>query len=165
MSLNCTRHDILKNEIDLILPWFHKVSKEKSSSIISLLSGFIGLAYEGISSFLHHRRHKALHKAVEAMETKADIQCNTIMHLEDSMVMYGSYNADTLETLIETVHYIHDITTPNEKPFTRELNTAYMWYVNKQGIQHYAINSLLYLRTVRYEYVKMYEEFIMQLCM
>ena len=47
-------------------------------------------------SFRHHRRCKVLHKAVKAMETKADIQCNKIMHLEYSMVMYGTYNAETL---------------------------------------------------------------------
>ena len=54
--------DILQNEIDFILLQFPKVRKEKRGIIILLLSGFIGLAYEGISSFLHHRRHKALHK-------------------------------------------------------------------------------------------------------
>ena len=31
------------------------------------------------------------------METKAIIQCNKLMHLEDSMIMYGVYNAETLE--------------------------------------------------------------------
>ena len=41
---------------------------------------------------------KALHKVVQAMENKVDLQCNKIFHLEDSMVMYGIYNSDTLET-------------------------------------------------------------------
>ena len=54
--------------------------------------GFIGLAYEGISSFLHHRRQKALQKAVNVMKDKVDIQGNMIFHLEDSLVMYGIYN-------------------------------------------------------------------------
>ena len=31
------------------------------------------------------------------METKADIQHNKIIHLEDSMIMHGTYNAETLE--------------------------------------------------------------------
>ena len=31
------------------------------------------------------------------METKAHIQCSKIVHLEDSMVIYGIYNAETLE--------------------------------------------------------------------
>ena len=47
--------------------------------------------------YLHNRRHKALHKAVKVMETKTNIQCNKLIHLEDSMVMYGIYNAETLE--------------------------------------------------------------------
>ena len=39
-------------------------------------SKVIGLAYEGISSFLHHKRHKALHKAVAVMDKKTNMQCN-----------------------------------------------------------------------------------------
>ena len=51
------------------------------------------------------------------MDSKTTIQCNKLMYLEDSMVMYGIYNAETLEKLINTVHYIHNITSPNEKLF------------------------------------------------
>ena len=45
------------------------------------------------------------------MKDKVDIQQNKIFHLEDSMVMYGIYNSDTLEDLIKTVHKLHTITT------------------------------------------------------
>ena len=82
------------------------------------------------------------------MESKVDIQHNRLIHLEDSMVMYGMYNADTLDNLINTVHQMHN-TTPGEKLFTGELSTAFIWYVNKDGVHHYAINSPLYLRTLR----------------
>ena len=53
----------------------------------------MGLAYRGVSSFLHHKRNNALHKAVNAMDDKANIQCNKLMNLENSMLMYGVYNA------------------------------------------------------------------------
>ena len=36
-------------------------------------------------------------------------------HLEDSLVMYGIYNSDTLEKVIDTVHNLHNKTTWNEK--------------------------------------------------
>ena len=85
------------NEISLILPNFPKARQEKRSLIALLISGIIGLAYKGISSFLHNRKHKALHKAVKAMENKVNLQCNKLMHIEDSMVMYGIYSAETLE--------------------------------------------------------------------
>ena len=55
-------HNILKNEINLILPQISR--KQKCGIITTLVSSFIGLAYEGISSFLYHKRNKALHMAV-----------------------------------------------------------------------------------------------------
>ena len=38
------------------------------------------------------------------METKANIQHNRLIHLEDFMVMYGAYNTKTLEKLVDTIH-------------------------------------------------------------
>ena len=52
-SYNHTVHNILENEINLILP--QVPMKQKHGIITTLVSSFIGLAYEGISSFLHHR--------------------------------------------------------------------------------------------------------------
>ena len=85
------------------------------------------------------------------------------MHLEDTVVMYGVYNVGTLEKLVNTVHIMHNTTTLNEKLFIGDFNAAFTWYINQRGVQHYAINILLYLRTLREKYVKMYEEFKMQL--
>ena len=52
-SYNNTAHNIFKNEINLILPQISR--KQKHGIITTLVSSFIGLAYEGISSFLHHK--------------------------------------------------------------------------------------------------------------
>ena len=57
---NQTATDIMTNEIALMLPTFNKHERQKRGITTSLITGFIGLAYEGISSFLHHRRQKAL---------------------------------------------------------------------------------------------------------
>ena len=111
---NQTAHEILTNELSLILPTFTKKERQKRGILTSLITGFIGLAYGGISSFLHYKRQKALHKAVYTMENKVDLQCNTIFHLEDSMVMYGIYSSDTLEDLINMVHRLHNRSTWNE---------------------------------------------------
>ena len=52
-SYDNTAHNILENEINLILPQIPR--KQKCGIITMLVSSFIGLAYEGISSFLHHK--------------------------------------------------------------------------------------------------------------
>ena len=116
--------------------------------------------------FLHSRRHKALHKAAKVIETKTGIQQNKLMHLEDSMVTYGVYNTETLEKPIKTVQCMHNAKTLHETLFAGHLTSAYNWYINghgSQGVQHYSINSLLYLRTIKDKYVQMYNEFIKQL--
>ena len=77
--------------------------KGKRGIIAVLVSGCIGLAYKGISNFLHNRRHKALHKAEKVMDKQVLIQYNKLMHLEGSMVMHWIYYAETLEKLINTV--------------------------------------------------------------
>ena len=97
----------MDKEIGLILPTYGKRNKRFICTLLgSLASGVIGLAFEGISSLLHHKRHKALTKAVNIMKEKADLQYNRVYHLEDTMIMYGKYNSDTLMYLINTVHHM-----------------------------------------------------------
>ena len=93
---NKTAHHTLKNEVDLILPKFSEGGKSKRGIFSTIIPGFVDLAYEGISSYLHNRRHKTLHKAVRTMTSKVDIQINRLIHLESTLVMYRGYNADTL---------------------------------------------------------------------
>ena len=87
------------------------------------------------------------------------------MQLENSMVMYGLYNAETLEQLIHIVHHIHNTKSANEKLFTGQKGSLTLGslYANAHGMQHCSINSLLYLRTVKDKYVSLYKELITQL--
>ena len=72
-------------EINLLLPKMPRI--QKCGIITMLVSSFIGLACDGISSFLQNKRNKALHKAISAIDNKVDIQCNTLIHLKNSMLM------------------------------------------------------------------------------
>ena len=63
--------------------------------------------------------------------------------------MYGIYNSETLEKLISTGHKMHNKTTWNEKLFVGKLHNWYQWYFTKYGVEHYAINSLLYITMMK----------------
>ena len=52
-SYNNTAQNILEKEIKLLLPQVKR--RQKCGIIITLVSSFIRLAYEGLSSFLHHK--------------------------------------------------------------------------------------------------------------
>ena len=56
------------------------------------------------------------------MNTKVNMDHNRVHHLEDTMIMYGKYNPDTLMDLIETVHKMHNLTTWKEKIFIGKMN-------------------------------------------
>ena len=97
------------------------------------------------------------------MNKRFNIQRNRIHHLEDSMIMYGVYNSYTLKDLIDTVHRMQNFTTWNEKTFTGKLHDWMELYSRDEGVRNYAINSILFLTTVREKYVRMYERFIEEL--
>ena len=130
---NKTAHHILKSKVDIILPKFPKGRKSKRGIFSAIISGFVGLAFKGISSFLHNGRHKALHKAVSAMSIKTDIQRNKLMHFEKTLVMYGVYNAETLERHVKTVHMLHSRQTMYESPFAGKTSAAYEYYSQMHG--------------------------------
>ena len=97
------------------------------------------------------------------MNKKTDIQCNRIHHLEDTMIMYGVYNSDTMTDLIDTVHRMQNVTTWNESTFAGKLDDWMEIYSQDEGVHNYAINSVLFLTIVQEKYVKMYERFIEEL--
>ena len=59
------------------------------------------------------------------------------MKLDDAMLMYGIYNVETLEKLINTVQEIHNVTSSHEKLFAGEHNPTLfrLLYTDALGIQ------------------------------
>ena len=129
---NKTAH-ILKNEVDLILSKFPEGRKSKRGIFSAIISGFVGTASERISSFLHNRRHKALHKEVSTMLIKTDIQRNKLMHLENTLVMYGIYSTEMLERGIKIVHTSHSRQTMYESLFAGKTSAGYEYYSEMYG--------------------------------
>ena len=78
---NKAAYDTLANDIGKILSKFPTDQRHKRGEILTTILGsvaskVIGLAYEGILSFLHHKRHKALHKAVVVINKRSNVQRN-----------------------------------------------------------------------------------------
>ena len=54
---------------------------------------------------------------------------------------------------------MHNTTTWRERTFAGKRNQWFELYFHQDGIGHYAINSILFLTTVREKYVRKYERF------
>ena len=99
------------------------------------------------------------------MNSEADNQHNKLLKLDNTMLMYGVYNADTLEKLINTVQEIHNVASSHKKLFAGEHNPPIfrLLYMDALGIQQYAFNLLLFLRVMQDKYISLYKELITQL--
>ena len=74
------------------------------------------------------------------MSILMDAQRNKLMHLENTLVMYGIYNAETLEKLVKMVQVIHSRQSLIEGLFAGKSAAAYEAYSQMHGqcgIQHY----------------------------
>ena len=98
------------------------------------------------------------------IEKRVDMQHNRVYHLEDTMIVYGKYNSDTLMNLIEMVHKMHNLTPWKEKIFVGKLHK---WLkgevINSKNEFGYALYLILFLTTIKEKYVRMYERFIAEL--
>ena len=100
---------------------------------------------------------------MHTMNKRINIEQNRVFHLEDSMIMYGVYNVDTLEKLIQMVHKMNNRSVWYERLYAGQVNKWFEMYLASQGANFNAIHSLLYLQTIQEKYVKMYERVVNQL--
>ena len=109
--------------------------------------------------------YSILQKAMISMNSKAQFQCNKLLKLDNTMLMYRINNAEILEKLINTVKELHNITSLHEKSFAGDHNPSLfrILYTNALGVQQYAFNSLLFLRIVQDKYISLYKGLVTQL--
>ena len=84
---------------------------------------------------------------------------NKLMHLENTLIMYGIYNAETLKKLVKTIHALH---SRQSSLFAGQTSAAYGAYSLMHGacsIQHYTVNSMSYLHTIKDKYIEIYNLF------
>ena len=55
------------------------------------------------------------------------------MHLENTLVMYGVNNTETLEILVKTLHALHSRQTLYESLLAGKTSTAYEYYSQMHG--------------------------------
>ena len=67
------------------------------------------------------------------------------------MIMYGVYNVDMLERLIQMVHKMNNRSIWYERLYARHVNKWFEMYLASQSVNYYAIHSLLHLRTKYYD--------------
>ena len=68
---------------------------------------------------------------MHTMNKRINIEQNRVFHLEDSMIMYGVYNVDTLEKLVQMVHKMNNRSVWYEKLYAGHVNKWFEMYFGR----------------------------------
>ena len=83
--------------------------------ILSAIPGLINLAVKSVSSWIKGKQQKRVDETVSAMRVESQVDRNKLRQYSNYFLMYGKYNVDTLQNVIDTVNGMHTHQTELEK--------------------------------------------------
>ena len=83
-------------------------TKRGFAAFIPALAGLATIAVESIGSFLQRKRNAALAKGIKAIKSDQKLAWNTVKQIEDDFLLYGKYNLDSLEKIVNTINHLGD---------------------------------------------------------
>ena len=83
--------------------------------ILSAIPGLITLVVESVSSWIKGKQQKRVDEAVSTMRVESQVDQNKLRQYSNDFLMYGKYNVDTLQNVIDTVNAMHRRQTELEK--------------------------------------------------
>ena len=130
--------------------------KRGFAALVPALAGLATIAVESIGAFLQKKRNKALEQGLTAIKT-----WNSIKQLEDDFLLYGKYNLDSLEKIINTVNHLGDRVHQMESLLMgkdHSVATRQFLHSNYLGRLLFAHKLNIYLTSVQETQLRLYDE-------
>ena len=89
----------------------------------SVLPGLITLAVESLTSWIKGKQQNRINQAVDKMRKTESGVKNTLTQYQEDFLMYGKYNVESLNKVIDTLNLLHDKQTELEKLVTTKMFT------------------------------------------
>ena len=106
-------HELLCDDLYAALPELKLMSgpprtrRGIGALILSAIPGLITLAVESVSSWIKGKQQKRVDEAVSTMRAESQVDQNKLRQYSNDFLMYGKYNVDTLQNVIDTVNAMH----------------------------------------------------------
>ena len=114
-------HELLCDDLYAALPELKLTSgplrtrRGIGALILSAIPGLITLAVESVGSWIKGKQQKRVDEAVSAMRVESQVDRNKLRQYSNDFLMYGKYNVDTLQNVIDTVNAMHRRQTKLER--------------------------------------------------
>ena len=153
-------HGLLENDLDSVLPQIRRGSQVVrpqwglGTLVISAVTGLITLAVESLGSYLRNKQKKWINDAVLAMREDNTAVQNTLQQYSNDFLMYGRYNVETLEKVIQTVNSLHHRQTQLEEVFAKTQSGRIDEVIDAISFN---FDLHLYMKLVEEEHVNQYQ--------
>ena len=114
-------HELLCDDLYAVLPELKPTSgplrkrRGIGALILSVIPGLITLAVESVGSWIKGKQQKRVDEAVSTMRAESQVNRNKLRQYSNDFLMYGKYNVDTLQNVIDTVNAMHRRQTELER--------------------------------------------------
>ena len=153
-------HDLLENDLYSVLPQLRHGSqvirprRGLGTLVVSAVTGLITLAVESLGSYLRNKQEKRINDAVLAMREDNTAVQNTLQQHSNDFLMYGRYNVETLEKVIQTVNSLHQRQTQLEEVFAKTQSGRVDEVIDTISFN---FDLHLYMKLVEEEHVNQYQ--------
>ena len=153
-------YGLLENDLYSILPQLRRGSQAVrpqrglGTLVISAVTGLITLAVESLGSYLRNKQEKRINDAVLAMREDNTVVQNTLQQYSNDFLMYGRYNVETLEKVIQTVNSLHHRQTQLEEVFAKTQSGRIDEVIDAISFN---FDLHLYMKLVEEEHVNQYQ--------
>ena len=106
-------HELLCDDLYAALPELKLMSgplrkrRGIGALILAAIPGLITLAVESVGSWIKGKQQKRVDEAVSTMRVESQVDRNKLRQYSNDFLMYGKYNVDTLQNVIDTVNAMH----------------------------------------------------------
>ena len=118
-------YGLLENDLYSVLPQLRRGShavrprRVLGTLLVSAATGLITLVVESLGSYLQNKQEKQINDAVVAMREDNTVVQNVLQQYSNDFLMYGHYNVETPEKVIQTVNSLHARQTQLEEVFAK----------------------------------------------
>ena len=138
-------------------------SKRAIAGLVPALTGLATIAIERVSSFISKKRNKAINKSLLAMQKQHSNDMNRLKELARDFTLYGQFNAENLEGIMNTINSLNNRTSKIEKMLQGKQFFPLYLLQSSLGIANLGLQIHLYLNKMEERHVKLYEKLIEKL--
>ena len=157
---------LLNEDISHAIPALGSAGRTKrfAAALIPAIAGLVTLAVESVSGYLQNKRNRNIAVAVKALSAENGHLKNQLNRYEEDLLLYGEFNMNSTEELVETLQDMYSRQTLVEEVVANlTKNWPAIYLENPAGAALYSSHASIYLSTLTEKYLAILRDLLTSL--